>query len=92
MNFWRNCPSDQGVPAVPRRPPRGEPSQRVEQGSAGPLPGQSAYGASKAAVKLLTKGMVAKLRASAVAPAVAFPGVVGTNMPVNSGVDIPRNA
>jgi short-subunit dehydrogenase len=58
------------------------------RGALVPFPGQSAYGASKAAVKLFTEGIVAKLRASTVVGAVSFPGAVGTNMPVNS-VDIP---
>ena len=54
-----------------------------------PFPGQSAYGASKAAVKLFSEGLIAELRGSTIRPAVVFPGAVGTNMPVNSGVDIP---
>jgi NAD(P)-dependent dehydrogenase (short-subunit alcohol dehydrogenase family) len=49
-----------------------------------PFPGQSAYGASKAAVKLFTEGLIAELRGSTVRTAVVFPGAVGTNMPVNS--------
>ena len=54
-----------------------------------PFPGQSAYGASKAAVKLFTEGLIAELRGSTIRAAVVFPGAVGTNMPLNSGVDIP---
>jgi len=54
-----------------------------------PFPGQSAYGASKAAVKLFTEGLIAELRGSTVRTAVVFPGAVGTNMPVNAGVEIP---
>jgi NAD(P)-dependent dehydrogenase (short-subunit alcohol dehydrogenase family) len=54
-----------------------------------PFPGQSAYGASKAAVKLFTEGLIAELRGSTVRTAVVFPGAVGTNMPLNYGVDIP---
>jgi short-subunit dehydrogenase len=54
-----------------------------------PFPGQSAYGASKAAVKLFSEGLIAELRGSTIRPAVVFPGAVGTNMPVNSGVEIP---
>jgi NAD(P)-dependent dehydrogenase (short-subunit alcohol dehydrogenase family) len=51
-----------------------------------PVPGQSAYGASKAAVKLLTEGLYAELRGSSVAVTVVFPGGVATNILGNSGV------
>jgi NAD(P)-dependent dehydrogenase (short-subunit alcohol dehydrogenase family) len=55
-----------------------------------PVPGQSAYGASKAAVKLLTEGLYAELRGTSVAVTVVFPGGVGTNIMANSGVDMGR--
>jgi len=51
-----------------------------------PVPGQSAYGASKAAVKLLTEGLYAELQGTSVAVTVVFPGGVGTNITANSGV------
>jgi short-subunit dehydrogenase len=51
-----------------------------------PVPGQSAYGASKAAVKLLTEGLYAELQGTSVAVTVVFPGGVGTNITGNSGV------
>lgn len=54
-----------------------------------PVPGQSAYGASKAAVKLLTEGLYAELRSTNVAVSVVFPGGVETNIVQNSGVDLP---
>ena len=53
-----------------------------------PFPGQSAYGASKAAVKLLTEGLYAELRGTKVAVTVVFPGAVGTNISGNSGVQM----
>src|SRR6185503_1600254 len=53
-----------------------------------PVPGQSAYGASKAAVKLLTEGLYAELRDTNVAVTVVFPGGVGTNIMANSGVNM----
>jgi len=53
-----------------------------------PVPGQSAYGASKAAVKLLTEGLYAELRGTSVAVTVVFPGGVGTDILANSGVSI----
>jgi NAD(P)-dependent dehydrogenase (short-subunit alcohol dehydrogenase family) len=54
-----------------------------------PVPGQTVYGASKAAVKLLTEGLHAELADTSVRVTVVFPGAVATNITVNSGVDIP---
>lgn len=51
-----------------------------------PVPGQTIYGASKAAVKLLTEGLRAELKDSPVTVTVVFPGAVGTNISKNSGV------
>jgi NAD(P)-dependent dehydrogenase (short-subunit alcohol dehydrogenase family) len=55
-----------------------------------PVPGQSAYGASKAAVKLFTEGLYAELRGTRVAVTVVFPGGVGTDILTNSGVAMPK--
>lgn len=51
-----------------------------------PVPGQTAYGASKAAVKLLTEGLQAELAHTRVRVTVVFPGAVATNIMTNSGV------
>ena len=53
-----------------------------------PVPGQSIYGASKAAVKLLTEGLHSELLESPVRVTVVFPGAIGTNIAANSGVGI----
>lgn len=58
-------------------------------GALAPVPGQSAYGASKAAVKLFTEGLYAELRGTPVAVTVVFPGGVGTSITQNSGVEVP---
>lgn len=55
-----------------------------------PVPGQGAYGASKAAVKLFTETLQAELRGSRVKVTVVFPGAVGTNITANSGVEAPK--
>lgn len=55
-----------------------------------PVPGQAAYGASKAAVKLFTEALYAELQGTPVAVTVVFPGGVGTNITVNSGVAMPN--
>jgi len=53
-----------------------------------PVPGQSAYGASKAAVKLFTEGLYAELHDGPVAVTIVFPGGVATNITGNSGVEM----
>ena len=51
-----------------------------------PVPGQTIYGASKAAVKLLTEGLNSELLGTNVRVTVVFPGAIHTNIAVNSGV------
>lgn len=55
-----------------------------------PVPGQSIYGASKAAVKLLTEGLYAELRNTNVHVSIVFPGAINTNITKNSGVEVPN--
>lgn len=57
-----------------------------------PVPGQSVYGASKAAVKLLTEGLYAELKGSNVHVSIVFPGATKTNITENSGVAAPAQA
>ncbi|MCV0403866.1 MAG: SDR family oxidoreductase [Chloroflexi bacterium] len=57
-----------------------------------PVPGQSVYGASKAAVKLLTEGLHSECRGTNVRVTVVFPGAVATNITENSDVDVPTSA
>lgn len=54
-----------------------------------PVPGQTIYGASKAAVKLFTEGLSAELKDTSVHVTVIFPGAVATNISVNSGLEVP---
>jgi short-subunit dehydrogenase len=54
-----------------------------------PVPGQSIYGASKAAVKLLTEGIQSELIGTNVNATVVFPGATSTNITKNSGVESP---
>ena len=55
-----------------------------------PVPGQAAYGASKAAVKLFTEALFAETQGTSLTVSVIFPGGVGTNITGNSGVDTSR--
>jgi NAD(P)-dependent dehydrogenase (short-subunit alcohol dehydrogenase family) len=54
-----------------------------------PFPGQTIYGASKAAVKLLTEGLYAELIDTRIRVSVIMPGAVDTAITTNSGVDQP---
>ena len=59
-------------------------------GAYAPVPGQSVYGASKAAVKLLTEGLRSELMGTSVGVTVVFPGAVATNITTNSGLAMPE--
>jgi len=55
-----------------------------------PFPGQSFYGASKAAVKLFTEGLYAELQGTNVQVTIIYPGAVSTNIMANSGLEQPK--
>jgi short-subunit dehydrogenase len=57
-----------------------------------PVPGQTIYGASKAAVKLMTEGLNSELLNTNVRVTVVFPGAIGTNIAANSGIDMKMTA
>jgi short-subunit dehydrogenase len=57
-----------------------------------PVPGQSIYGASKAAVKLLTEGLHSELADTNVKVTIVFPGAVNTNITKNSGLNVPAQS
>lgn len=57
-----------------------------------PVPGQTVYGASKAAVKLMTEGLYAELLGTNVGVSVVFPGAVRTDITANSEVAVPGAA
>ncbi|MEO0024700.1 MAG: hypothetical protein RL196_1141 [Actinomycetota bacterium] len=63
-------------------------------GGYGPVPGQTVYGASKAAVKLLTEGLRSELLNTNVKVTLIYPGAVGTDIANNSHVkiDMPAGA
>lgn len=55
-------------------------------GAYAPVPGQTVYGASKAAIKLFTEGLRSELMDSTVGVTVVFPGSIATNIAANSGM------
>lgn len=61
-------------------------------GAYAPVPGQSVYGASKAAIKLFTEGLRSELINSKVGVTVVFPGAIATNIASNSGLAMPSDS
>ena len=55
-----------------------------------PVPGQAVYGASKAAVKLLTEALWAELQGTPVRVTLVLPGAMRTGIAQHSGVEAPR--
>ena len=90
VNFWGTYYVDTAfLPLLSQRPE----ACLVNVSSMGalvPVPGQGVYGASKAAVQLLTECLYAELADSHIAVTVVIPGAVGTHISENSGVQAPR--
>lgn len=61
-------------------------------GSYAPVPGQTIYGASKAALNLLTEGLRSELSETNVKLTLVWPGAIGTNIAGNSGISISTGA
>ena len=57
-----------------------------------PFPGQTIYGASKAALKLFTEGLYAELEKTNVKVMIVLPGAMNTNITKNSNVEINTNS
>ena len=57
-----------------------------------PVPGQSIYGAAKAAVKIFTEGLQAELKSTGVKVTVVFPGAINTDIKFNSGAEKTKKA
>lgn len=60
-------------------------------GAYAPVPGQSLYGASKAAIAQLSDGLRSELMASNVAVTTVYPGAINTNIASNSGLAMPES-
>jgi short-subunit dehydrogenase len=61
-------------------------------GAYAPVPGQSVYGASKAAIKLFTEGLRSELMSTNVGVTIVFPGAIATNIAANSGMKMTADA
>ena len=62
----------------------------ASMGAYAPVPGQSLYGATKAAVAQLSRGLHSELMATAVQVTGVFPGAIRTNIAVNSAIMTPE--
>jgi short-subunit dehydrogenase len=89
VNWWGTLYLTKAFLPVLLARPEGHIVNVSSMGGFLPVPGQTIYGASKAAVKLLTEGLHAECRGTNVHVTVVFPGAVATNITTNSGVDIP---
>lgn len=69
-----------------RRRPEAHIANVSSMGGFLPVPGQTVYGASKAAVKLFTEGLRSELLETNVKVTAVYPGAIATNIAANSGV------
>jgi short-subunit dehydrogenase len=75
-----------------RARPKAHLANVASMGAFLPVPGQTVYGASKAAVKLMTEGLYAELLETTVGVTLVLPGAVRTDITGNSGVAMPVDA
>lgn len=71
--------------------PEGYIANVSSMGGYAPVPGQTIYGATKAAVKLLTEGLHSELMDTKVHVTAIYPGAIATNIAQNSGMAMPAN-
>ena len=85
VNFWGPVHTTKAfLPHLVARP-RAHLVNVSSMGAFLPVPGQTVYGASKAAVRLLTEGLHAELAGTTVSVTVVFPGATRTGIVENSG-------
>ena len=89
VNWWGTVYVDRAFLPLLLDRPEGHIVNISSMGGFLPVPGQTIYGASKAAVKLLTEGLHSECAGTNVHVTVVFPGAVATNITTNSGVAIP---
>lgn len=91
VNFWGTVHLVKAFLPVLEHRPEAHIANFSSMGGFLPVPGQAVYGASKAAVKLLTEALYAELLDTPIRVSVVMPGAVATSITANSGVDIPRD-
>src|SRR5699024_3953720 len=91
VNFWGVVHTVKTFLPLLRERPEAALVNVSSMSALAPVPGQSGYGASKAAVTLLTQALQAELQKTAVTVTTVFPGAIGTEITKNSGVDMGRD-
>ena len=92
VNFWGTFGLTKAfLPELTERP-EAHIMNIASMGAYAPVPGQSVYGASKAAVKLFTEGLRSELMDTNIGVTIVFPGSVATNITANSGIDVPAGS
>lgn len=61
-------------------------------GAYAPVPGQSVYGASKAAIAQLSDGLRSELQRNQIGVTTVYPGAINTNIAANSGINVPATS
>lgn len=92
VNFWGTMNMIKAFLPVLIERPEASLVNVASMGAYAPVPGQVVYGASKAAVRLLTEGLYAELLDTNVAVTSVFPGAISTNIASNSGVAVSDKA
>ena len=74
----------------------GQPAAHIvnvsSMGAYAPVPGQSIYGASKAAIAQMSDGLRSELMATNVEVTTVYPGAINTNIAANSGIAMPDSS
>ncbi len=90
VNFWGTVNTTKAFLPVLRNRPAAALVNVASMGAVAPVPGQTVYGASKAAVMLFTEGLWAELMGTNLAVTIVIMGGSATNITTNSGVEVPR--
>lgn len=87
VNFWGVANMTKAFLPYLLKRPEAYIANTSSMGGFLPVPGQTVYGASKAAVGLFTDGLHAELLDTNVRVSGIYPGAIATNISLNSGVD-----
>ena len=90
VNFWGVINTTKTLLPLLLERPAASIVNVASMGAVAPVPGQTIYGASKAAVKMLTEGLYAELMDTNVAATTVIMGGSATDITKNSGVEIKR--
>jgi len=85
VNWWGTVHLVKAFLPELKKRPEAHIAHVSSMGGYAPVPGQTIYGATKAAVRLLTEGLHSELMGTNVHVTTIFPGAVKTNISINSG-------